>query len=183
VEEPAAARESWELDERPHILFAGRFEREKNLSLLIRALALCETRPTLLLAGAGSESDEVRRQLDGSSHRILGIVPHERMPSLYTAVDATVLPSTREAMPLACLESLACGKPVVATRTGRLPEIIKSGRNGILVSADPVELAHAIDRAIKDGPQMGRTCRESVERFGWDQVGPSVLRQYEEALA
>ena len=183
MEEPDAARASWDLDERPHILFAGRFEREKNLSLLIRALPLCETRPTLLLAGAGSESDEVRRQLDGFSHRILGIVPHERMPSLYAAVEATILPSTREAMPLACLESLACGKPIVATRTGRLPEIIEPGRNGLLVSADPVELARAIDRAIHDGPQMGRTCRKSVERFGWDEVGPSVLRQYEEALS
>src|SRR5437899_4487428 len=38
VEEPATARASWKLDERPHILFAGRFEREKNLSLLFRAL-------------------------------------------------------------------------------------------------------------------------------------------------
>ena len=183
VEEPATARASWKLDERPHILFAGRFEREKNLSLLILALPLCETRPTLLLAGAGSESDDVRRQLDGSSHRILGIVPHEQMPSLYAAVDATILPSTREAMPLACLESLACGTPIVATRTGRLPEIIEPGRNGLLVSADPVELASAIDRVINDGRQMGRICRESVERFGWDRVGPSVLRHYEEALA
>ena len=72
---------------------------------------------------------------------------------------------------------------IVATRTGRLPEIIEPGRNGLLVSADPVELARAIDRAIQDGPQMGRTCRKSVERFGWDEVGPSVLRQYEEALS
>jgi len=183
VEESAPARASWKLDERPHILFAGRFEREKNLSLLIRALPLCETRPTLLLAGAGAESDDMRSQLAGSSHRILGIVPHEQMPSLYAAVDATILPSTREAMPLACLESLACGKPIVATRTGRLPEIIESGRNGLLVAPNPAELARAIDRAMNDGWQMGPACRESVERFGWDRVGPSVLRQYEEALA
>ncbi len=183
LEESAGARASWKLDESPHILFAGRFEQEKNLSLLIRALPLCETRPTLLLAGAGSESDDVRRQLNGSSHRILGVVPHERMPSLYAAVDATILPSTREAMPLAALESLACGKPIVATRTGRLPEIIEPGRNGLLVPPDPLELARAIDRAITDGRQMGPTCRESVVRFGWDRVGPSVLRQYKEALA
>ncbi len=183
VEDAAAARASWQLDERPHILFAGRFEREKNLSLLIRALPLCKTQPILLLAGAGSESNNVRRQLDATSHRILGVVPHEQMPSLYAAVDATILPSTREAMPLACLESLACGKPIVATRTGRLPEIIEPGRNGLLVAPDPVELARAIDRVINDGRQMECACRESVERFGWDRVGPSVLRQYEEALA
>ena len=85
-------------------------------------------------------------------------------------------------MPLACLESLACGTPIVATRTGRLPEIIEPGRNGLLVDADPVDLARAIDRVITDGWQMEGACRESVERFGWDQVGPSVLHQYEEAL-
>jgi len=105
------------------------------------------------------------------------------MPSLYVAVDSTILPSTREAMPLACLESLACGTPIVATRTGRLREIIETGRNGFLVAADPVELARAIDRSINDGRRMERACRESVERFGWDRVGPSVLRQYKEALS
>jgi glycosyltransferase involved in cell wall biosynthesis len=176
------ARAAWRLEERPHILFSGRFEREKNLSLLCRSLFLCETRPILLLAGAGPEMDFARRQLVGLGHRFLGVVPHEQMPFLYLAVDATILPSTREAMPLACLESLACGTPVVATRVGRLPEIIEPGRNGFLAQDSPIEFARAIDRVIREGRAMARTCRESVERFGWDRIGPSVLRQYEEAL-
>lgn len=178
-----AARAAWQLVDRPTILFAGRLEREKNLSLLLTALPLCETRPALLIAGDGSESKELDRQLDRSSHRMLGVVPHEEMPSLYAAVDATVLPSSREAMPLACLESLACGTPVVATRAGRLAELIEPGRNGFLVPADPVDLAAAIDRAVKEGRQMESACRESAEPYGWDRVGPSILRQYEEALS
>lgn len=182
VADPEGARTTWQLGDGPTVLFAGRLEREKNLSLLLRALPRCETRPTLLLAGAGSESKALHRQLDHSSHRMLGLVPHEEMPSLYAAVDATILPSSREAMPLACLESLACGTPVVATRAGRLSEMIEPGRNGFLVPSDPVDLARAIDRAVTEGKQMERACRESAEPFGWGRIGPSILRQYEEAL-
>jgi len=180
--DPGSARAAWQLRDGPTVLFAGRLEREKNLSLLLRALPFSETQPTLLIAGAGSESDDVDRQLSHSSHRILGVVPHEKMPSLYAAADATILPSSREAMPLTCLESLACGTPVVATRTGRLSELIEPGRNGFLVQADPVDLAHAIDRAVTERKQMERACRESAEPFGWDRVGPSILHEYEEAL-
>ena len=181
VADEAGSRTAWRLGDGPTVLFAGRLEREKNLILLLRALPLCETRPTLLLAGAGSESKDLEKQLNRLSHRVLGVVPHEKMASLYAAVDATILPSAREAMPLTCLESLACGTPVVATRTGRLSELIEPGRNGFLVSADPIDLARAIDRTVTEGRQMERACRESAEPFGWDRVGPSILRQYEEA--
>ncbi len=128
-----------------------------------------------------SESKDLEGQLNRSSHRVLGVVPYEKMASLYSAVDATILPSAREAMPLTCVESLACGTPVVATRTGRLSELIEPGRNGFLVSADPIDLARAIDRTVTEGRQMERACRQSAEPFGWDRVGPTILRQYQEA--
>jgi len=98
VADEAGSRTAWRLGDGPTVLFAGRLEREKNLSLLLRALPLCETRPTLVLAGAGSESKVLERQLNRSSHRVLGVVPHGKMASLYAAVDATILPSAREAI-------------------------------------------------------------------------------------
>ena len=179
---PGEARRAWGLDDRPHVLFAGRFEREKNLELLARALALCETHPTLLLAGAGRSTATFPSLLNGVPHRFLGVVPHEQMASLFSAVDATMLPSIREAMPLACLESLACGTPVVATRAGRLPEIVQSGANGFVVDGIPARFAQAIDQVIHASKQMRERCRASVENFGWDHVGPSLIQVYREVL-
>src|SRR6266705_2050644 len=68
VADPKAARTAWQLGNAPTVLFAGRLEREKNISLLLRALPRCETRPILLLAGAGSESKDLEGQLNRSSH-------------------------------------------------------------------------------------------------------------------
>jgi D-inositol-3-phosphate glycosyltransferase len=136
----------------------------------------------LLLAGAGPSTATFPAHLNGVPHQFLGVVPHERMASLFSAVDATILPSTREAMPLACLESLACGTPVVATRVGRLPEIVKSGANGFLADGDPSSLARAIDEAIHGSNWMRERCRASVANFGWDRVGPSLMLVYREVL-
>lgn len=179
---PGEARRTWSLDDGPHVLFAGRFEHEKNLPLLVRAISLCETRPTLVLAGEGSEDATIRAQLSGVRHRFLGVVPHERMPSVFSAVEVTALPSTREAMPVACLESLACGTPVVSTRSGRLPQIIESGTNGFLVDGDAANFARAIDQAVRSSRKMSERCRASVKPFGWDRVGPSLTRIYGEFL-
>jgi len=105
------------------------------------------------------------------------------MVSLYSAVNVTVLASAREAMPLTCLESLACGTPVVATRTGRIPELVVSAQNGFVVDQNPLQIASAIDRAINDGRLMRNACRASVERFSWDRVGPSLVKLYQEVLS
>lgn len=176
------AQRLWKLEDRTHVLFAGRFEHEKNLPFLARALSLCETHPTLLLAGAGSADVTLPALLDGVPHRFLGVVPHEQMAYLFSAVEATLIPSTREAMPLACLESLACGVPVVATRTGRIPEIIMSGTNGFVVDFKPDEFAQAIDQAVRSSRGMRDRCRASAEEFGWDRVGPTLIRLYQEVL-
>jgi len=178
----SSSQKDWDVDNQPHVLFAGRFEAEKNLLGLARALPHCETRPIVLLAGAGRRKGEAEAALHAWPHRFLGVVPHQRMPSLYSAVNATILPSTREAMPLTCVESLACGTPVVATRTGDLPQLIRPGENGYLSETEPVELAHAIDRAVRKRDRMQAACRASVASFGWDQVGPSIVRIYREVL-
>jgi len=180
--DPERARRDRDLNRRPYVLFAGRFESEKNLGFLARAISLCETRPTLLLAGGKSGDAALRQVFDGVAHRFLGIVSHDRMNSLFSAVDATVLPSMREAMPTVCLESLACGVPVVATPVGRIPELIKSGTNGFVVEGGPSAFAQAIDLAIHSSGSMRQTCRESVRRFGWDTVGPALVQVYREVI-
>jgi glycosyltransferase involved in cell wall biosynthesis len=176
---PDQARLRWGLQDGPYVLFAGRFEPEKNLGLLTRALRLCATQPSLVLAGIGPEEEPTVNQLRSTPTISLGVVPHKDMPGLYAAVDATALASTRESMPTACLESLACGTPVVATRTGRLPDIIIPGENGLLADFNPVSFAHMIDNAVRNRADMAQKCIASAARFGWERVLPSLVAEYE----
>lgn len=175
-----AARARWNLGPGPHVLFAGRFEEEKNLPSLARALSMSESKPTLLLAGSGTGAPRLLRDLFGVPHRFLGVVPYEEMPSVYSAVDATVIPSFREAMPLACLESLACETPVVATPVGRLLDLIKTGTTGAFGGPAAESLAPAIDLVVRDGASMRSSCRASVSRFGWRELGPKLVSVYRE---
>ena len=177
------ARIRWKLADGPHLLFAGRFETEKNLSLLVEAVRRSKTVPTLLLAGGGRETERLSNSLRDVPHRFLGVVAHEEMPGLYSAVNATLLTSSREAMPMTCLESLACGTPLVATSTGRLPDLITPGLNGFLATSEPLEFARCIDEVVRNGAAMALDCRKSALRFGWDRVLPVLLREYEEALS
>lgn len=179
----AEARGKWKLVDRPYLLFAGRFEREKNLSLLAEAVRISQTGPILLLAGEGRETERVSDFLQNVPHQFLGTVAHEEMPGLYSAVHATVLSSSREAMPMACLESLACGTPVVATPAGRLPDLITPGLNGYLPPPEPVEFARCIDEVIRNHTEMVPNCRKTSFEFDWNRVLPSLIREYEEALS
>jgi glycosyltransferase involved in cell wall biosynthesis len=83
--------------------------------------------------------------------------------------DLFVLPSRSEAFPNAVIEAMAAGLPVIATDVGGIPEIIRTGENGLLVPpGDPEALAHAIV-GLMDQPglaaDLGRAARIDVERY------------------
>lgn len=107
----------------------------------------------LLLAGQGPERPRLQALAEGLDvwfHDSLDD-PRLALPGLAVAV----VPSYRETFSLACLEALACGIPLVATRTGGIPEVV--GDAAILVEPGrPDELAEALRRALRDPPEGGR---------------------------
>jgi glycosyltransferase involved in cell wall biosynthesis len=104
------------------------------------------------------------------------------------AADVMVLPSRAEGLPLAILEAMACGKPVVATRINGVPEAVVDGRTGLLVEAgDEAGIADAVLRLL-DQPdlarQMGREGRRVVEQqFALDRFVRQVEHLYGEVQA
>ncbi len=100
----------------------------------------------------------------GNGVRFLGY--RRDVPRLVAAMDSYVLPSLWEGLPLALLEALAGGKPIVATRVGGNPEVVEDGENGLLVPPrDPAALAGAV-LALRRDPQMReRMRRNNVEKF------------------
>jgi glycosyltransferase involved in cell wall biosynthesis len=104
------------------------------------------------------------------------------------AADVMVLPSRAEGLPLAILEAMACGKPVVATRINGVPEAVIDGRTGILVeSGDEEAIAGAILRLL-DQPGLARTMGDEARRvveqhFSIDRFVRQVEDLYDDILA
>ncbi len=110
----------------------------------------------------------------GVGHRLwlAGSQPPERVPDYFAAADAGLLASYREGCPNAVLECLACGRPVVATDVGAVPDMVVPGRNGEIVPPrDSEALAAALRKAL------GRCWNPEDVRRGvksWDEVAEQV---------
>jgi len=135
------------------LLYVGRLSIDKGVLDLIEAFARASAQNDdleLVLVGDGPA-----RELCLSTARTLktpvslvGAQPFERIPEWMAASDAVVLPSHHEGMPNVVVEALACGRRVVATRVGAIPELIHDPLLGELVPARNVKaLADALERA------------------------------------
>lgn len=161
-------------------LMAGRLHPEKGYEVLFEALRLLRSHPrpfVVLAAGRGSLMDHYKalaaRQEIADRVRFLGF--RQDLPDLMTASDVFVLPSVAESFGLVLAEALYLGRPVVASRTGGIPEIVDDGVDGTLVPAGDAQALEAALRAHLDGrislPGQGEAARLKVqERFDFRQM-------------
>jgi len=126
-------------------------------------------RATFVFAGDGPQRENLAeairaRGLEGIV-RLLGL--RRDIPDILESLDVFVLPSLEEALGTSLLAAMAMGKPVVGTRVGGIPEVIRDGVNGFLVRPrDPRDLAEALVRILRDPERaraMGREGRRIVE--------------------
>ena len=119
---------------------------------------------------------------------LLGDIPHDQIGKYYQIADIIALPSLMEATSLSGLEAMACGKPLLGTDVGGIPEIIDNGVTGYLVPAkDPAALAKAIIAMLSDKERlarMGQKARMKAEKeFSWDVVAMKNEKVYESVLS
>jgi glycosyltransferase involved in cell wall biosynthesis len=172
-------------DERRIWLFVGRLEKQKGLDVLLPAwAALPEPRPHLALVGAGSEEEALRAQVKdlGVAGNVHFAGAWSRADRAYGAADAFVLPSRFEGMPLALLEALCAGIPVVATRVGGIEEATEGGARARLVPAeDPAALAEAVGAVEADREQARERARRDAE-WALEQYGAERMVEDYESL-
>jgi glycosyltransferase involved in cell wall biosynthesis len=151
----------------------ARFDPVKRLAVLLRAMPLIAARvpeARLLIVGDGPERDALRalaRALDPDGRVVFaGAIPDAAR--VLPVVDLYVTAARREGLPLAVLEAMACGLPVLATRVPGHVDAVEEGRTGLLVPADaPGPLAEAAVALLRDPTgrhAMGVAGRERVER-------------------
>jgi len=166
-------------------VYVGRLVRDKGLFELVEAMATLPAELTLVLVGDGvarGELEERARPL-GERVRFAGARPLDEVPRYLAAADLFVLPSWNEGTPNVILEALACGRRVVATTVGGIPDVIGSPALGELVPPkDATALAQAIGRqAFADYAPSEVAAIGS--RGGWAESARKLHDVLEDALA
>jgi glycosyltransferase involved in cell wall biosynthesis len=145
---------------RPLVLVPARLDAQKGHRHLLHALAHVPE-PVVVLAGDGPERPALERLAAelGVAGRVRFLGTRSDVPSLLAAADLFVLPSLYEGLPVAVLEAMAAGVPVLATAIGSTAEAVHDGRTGLLVPpGDAGALAAGLRRLLGD--------RELAARLG-----------------
>jgi starch synthase len=182
------------------ILSVCRLVRSKGVHDLLEAFRLLNKRITarplqLVYVGHGPEKETLIKKaaawgLDARVH-VVGGVPYQDMPSAYVSADCMALASQptatwEEQFGYALVEAMACGKPVVSTRSGAIPEVV--GEAGLLaIPFSPEHLAENL-ATLMDSPDLARAmgikAREwALGRYQAQGVADRLYRLYQEVLA
>lgn len=163
------------------LMFCGRLAQDKGIDQLLDALSHCAPQVKLLIVGSpffgGQQESEFRSELCRMAERLqgravfTGYLPGEELPEYYRAVDAVCVPTVvQEAAGLVAIEAMASGKPVIATRSGGMPEYLQ-GSEAVLVELGEglsIRLAGAIERLRTDPAlceRMGRLGAQRAQEF------------------
>lgn len=179
-------------DDRFVVGWIGRMTAVKRTGDVLQAVRrLREQGVDAVLCMVGDGPD--REMVEQRAHE-LGIVRdslflgyQDEVADYYAAFDALILPSANEGTPVSAIESLAGGRPVVATRVGGVPDVVRDGVDGFLVEPGDVDaMADRLARLAADPPlrhRMGEAGRASVhERYSVERLLDDVDRLYRTLL-
>lgn len=173
-------------DQRRWILYVGRVEADKGAHDLADAFArLAETDPqaALFVVGDGKARAAIAERLAplGDRATFLGPRPLAEIPQWMAACDLLTLPSHHEGTPNVLLEALACGRRVVATRVGGIPDVVHRPELGTLVPvSDPQALAAALGDVLRTPYDAGVVAGLGA-RGGWEESAARLLATLERA--
>jgi len=187
---PNKAKKKLGLSSNRHILLSvGNLVDVKGYTYIIDAMRLIlKARKDILfvIVGSGPLERMLRKKVIdlGLQQNILlvGRKPHSEIPVWMNASTLFVLPSIGEGFPTVIPEALACGKPVIATKVGGIPEIISRDDIGTLVEPkDPKALASAILEALNKR-WTSQEISNYARQYSWSSISKRIIRVYQEAL-
>jgi glycosyltransferase involved in cell wall biosynthesis len=168
------------------ILYAGRLEFRKGVHILIKTVPIVlKEFPDALFIFAGSDcgmrpyiTKKIQEFCCAENVTLKDYISREDLVGYYQEASICVIPSLWENHPYVCLEAMACGRAVIASRVAGLAEIIKDNENGILaVPGSFMDLAEKIKNILKDSEKRGRigiNAKKFIDAFYSPE---SVLRQ------
>ncbi len=169
------------------ITFVGRLTKSKGLGVLIQACVQLVKRENvlLLIVGDGPERSFITNLVlqKGLRNRVVLLGTRRDVERLLRISDIFVLPSLYEGFPVALLEAMAARKPVIATKVGGVPMIVKDGVNGLLVTpGDSQELSDRLFRLLGDKSlraELSENAYRTVrEHYSWPVIAEKILNEY-----
>jgi UDP-glucose:(heptosyl)LPS alpha-1,3-glucosyltransferase len=163
--------------------YVGRFSAEKRVPLLVDAMALLPPRFKLLLVGWGAQGPRLLEQANACiPGRYALVSAWNYLGDYYQAMDAFCLVSEMEGCSLALIEAMMCGRPIIVTPVGCVPEMVEDRINGLVVSADPASISAAAAR-LERHPEWARGVAAEGNRFA-ERYGHAhrMAREYENLL-
>ena len=170
-----------------YLLYVGNLRASKNTEGLLAAYAIMREKnprvPPLVLAGQNFLKKYDQGKFPAGV-RALGSVPREDLPALYSGASIFIFPSFYEGFGLPPLEAMACGTPVVVSRSASLPEVCADAADYV----DPNSPSHIAETvlALMGNPERQNTLRKNgfknVGRFSWRRFATSIWKVYDDVL-
>jgi glycosyltransferase involved in cell wall biosynthesis len=164
----------------------------KGVATLLRAFAKLATERTaeLTLVGKPTPDGPTDRLVSelalGDRVRFVSGISDTELAELVASAEVAVVPSLYEGFSLPAVEHMASGTPLIATRTGALPEVVGDAAR-LVTPGDPEELAAALGALLDAPAERDRLAAVALarvqERFAWPAVARATVEQYREAMA
>ena len=171
----------------------GRLVYEKGHEFLVEAMSIVakeEPHAIAGICGAGPLHDQLQTQIErlGLQDKVKLLGQWDEISELLAASDVFVLPSRWEGLPMALLEGMMAGLPVIAARVEGVEEVVQPGEHGLLVPLEsPVELAQAILQLLRSPAyrqRLGRAAKERVlSSYTTDRMCEAYLQVIEQGLS
>ncbi|MEM6403357.1 MAG: glycosyltransferase family 1 protein [Cyanobacteria bacterium P01_D01_bin.116] len=167
----------------PLLLYVGRLSAEKEIERIKPILeGIPEAR--LALVGDGPHREALEKHFSGTNTFFVGYLTGTDLASAFASADAFVFPSRTETLGLVLLEAMAAGCPVVAARSGGIPDIVTDGVNGYLFEpkSDDAGAIAATLRLLGENQEreiIRQNARQEAERWGWSAATRQLQSFYE----
>src|SRR5579885_2487006 len=186
VENVFSQKKQRHLHKKPRLLFVGRLEKQKNIPQLLHALRGISEKFETFVVGEGSllsEHKKSAKELGLKDINFVGRADGKKLLNYYKKSDIFVLPSEREGMPLALLEAMAMGLPVVATNVNGNRDVIKNNINGFLVKLHDVHGLRFALLQLRSNKnvykQFSNMSKELAKQYSWTKISAQVTKLYE----
>lgn len=179
----------WGQNENKVILYVGRLAEIKGVSYLIEAIDYLKN-VKLIIVGDGPDKDRLKNLAKkyGDKCEFMGSKSHNELNKIYASADVIVVPSiidekgAQEGLPTVIFEAMASELPVVATRTGGIPDLIIDGKNGLLCEQkDIIQIAECIRKILNDEELRNKLIHEGLKTVE-DYDYKNIARRYKEIL-
>ncbi len=167
--------------ESPILLYVGRLSAEKEIERIKPVLAAIPN-ARLALVGDGPHRTALEKHFAGTPTHFVGYLTGKELGAAFASSDAFVFPSRTETLGLVLLEAMAAGCPVVAARSGGIPDIVTDGVNGYLFNpADEQGAITATQRLLErqeERETLRQNARAEAERWGWAAATRQLQNYY-----